>query len=84
MPIYKLMEEINILGKVILKQTEHKGGIEEFRPPMPRNYFLRDMHEKFAARLQSRMGLEQLVQFRPFDRIETAQLLECDGLCLRL
>lgn len=58
--------------------------------------FLRDMLEKFAARLQSSMKLafhitaegvcdtEHLQQFRPFDRIETAELLEYDDFFPRL
>jgi len=58
-------------------------------------FFLRDLLEKFAARLQSKMRFafhitaygiydtDYLGQFGPFDRIETAQLLEYDAICLR-
>lgn len=58
--------------------------------------FLRDMLEKFATRLQSKIRFafhitsesvhdtNHLEPFRPFDRIETAQLLEIDGSSLRL
>lgn len=58
--------------------------------------FLRHMLEKFAARLQSRMrfafhvtaqdpsNTQHLEQFRPFDRIETAELLEYEETFLYL
>jgi len=57
--------------------------------------FMRDLLEKFATRLQSKMRFafhitaegvydtDHLEQFRPFDRIETAQLLEYDEFFLR-
>ena len=57
--------------------------------------FMRDLLEKFAVRLQSKMRFtfhitskgvydtDHLDSFRPFDRIETAQLLEYDGVSLQ-
>jgi len=57
--------------------------------------FMRDLLEKFATRLQSKMRFafhitsegvydtDHLERFRPFDRIETAQLLEYDEFFLR-
>lgn len=84
------------MGRDIQRLINYASGFSKDDLHGQLYFFLRDMLEKFATRLQSKMRFafhitsesvhdtNHLDPFRPFDRIEIAQLLEIDGSSLRL